>query len=780
MDLRWIARRLCVLLCVSAVALAGDDSYEQRRRLYLESHAKRPLNQGPNPRTWVDVERWCVAHACLATRARLDEANRYLSEVQWVSLWHGLVADTDVQVTDLLRSYLQFGKTKRLSPEAEAHLRELFAEWRVPNPDRNRRADREYAWPCEYTENHSLNILVGAYLIDVALGRDRSLRTTLLQQFLADRAKWGWSEFHSPNYAVVTAKALVCLADFAPDESVAKAARMHLDLLAYEFANHSLYHWRGVPFARGARSRANNRSNSFFELARLWFGDPAEGAKYAGGNFLVHVLTSGYRPPEGAVWLVDNLEQRGRYVMTEVATTGPSKLRVPITIWVTPTATMASAQGYGSYYDGCYWSISFASSPGNVITGTYAGGRNILQRRNVLATFGQVSWHGKLQRTKEGNITSGGDGRAFVGQIDLGDECHLLMIGDESEYADADSFRTALRALAPKFEEGVLTWPMPDGKAVRMVNRRVGSRWQLVRAEEDGKAIRLDRNFLFDSPYLRSVRGSRVVEALVSGRKWVYDFRDSANPKIAAARPSPFPDPPAENVAGPLGMEFLLVPAGEFPMGSSLAEGRRNERPQRWVHVDQFYVSKTETTVGQYKQFLAANPAAPKLPEWYLKKWGKGDDYPVAWVSWADATAFCQWLSKQDGHVYRLPTEAEWEKAAKGFAHRAYPWGGEYDGSQSGTRNGTYAPVGTKLTDRSPFGALDMAGNVWEWCSDWFASDYYESAPDSNPGGPEAGERRSLRGCGWNFDPDTFRCSYRTGLDPAKRSIHIGFRVVRD
>ena len=215
-------------------------------------------------------------------------------------------------------------------------------------------------------------------------------------------------------------------------------------------------------------------------------------------------------------------------------------------------------------------------------------------------------------------------------------------------------------------------------------------------------------------------------------------------------------------------------------MGSPLTEGRENERPQRWVHVDGFYLAKTEVTAGQYRAYLAANRKAAQPPEWYWKERAKTDDYPMAWVNWSEANAFCQWLSRQDGGSYRLPTEAEWEKAAKGFSHRAYPWGEEYDGTQSGTRNGTYAPVGSKETDVSPFGALDMAGNLWEWCADWFGAKYYEAAPVRSPKGPDSGEFRSLRGCGWNFDPDTFRCSYRTRFSPQERSLHIGFRVVRE
>ena len=150
----------------------------------------------------------------------------------------------------------------------------------------------------------------------------------------------------------------------------------------------------------------------------------------------------------------------------------------------------------------------------------------------------------------------------------------------------------------------------------------------------------------------------------------------------------------------------------------------------------------------------------------------------MTWVSWEEAENFCRWLSSRSGRKFRLPTEAEWEKAASGYAHRVYPWGDSYDGTQSGTKNGIYAPAGEHPLDVSPFGVRGMAGNAWEWCGDWYGADAYATMPYSNPHGSELGKQRVLRGCGWNFDPDTFRCSYRSRLEPMERTVHIGFRVV--
>lgn len=758
------------------MAHADDAAITGRRGPALVEFAKRELKQGPpNPQGWVDSERWCVAHAALATNNRLDEANKYFAEIVPVSASDGLIADTDIQVTDLLRSYLEF-KDTRLNAAAKANLEKYFAQWRVPNDDRNRRADVEYEWPGEYTENHSLNILVGAYLIDVALKRDTSARKALLEKFLHDRARWGWSEFHSPNYGVVTAKALTCLSDLAPDKSVADAARMVLDLICIEYGSQCVGNWRGIPFARGA-GRETSNSSSFLELARYWFapaGKPMEG----GDSFLPHLLTSKYRPPVIAEQLMNQTEKRGTYTMHGTVTHGPARQRIPIEIWVSPSATMASAQGFGSYYNGCYWSISFASAAGNVVTGNYGGCRNILQRDNVMATFGTVTWHGALKPVKSENLTIGGDEKMWVGQIDLPDDAHVLMVAPKAAHATADAFKAALTKLGADFKDGTLTWTMPDGRAVKMVNEREGKRWRMTQAYDAGKLVRLDTNLLYGAPHLQSVRGSAAIEVAWGGKRWTYDFRDLQNPRVVEEKTPALTALPVNEIDGPLGLKLIHIGSGDFVMGSGAGEGRQNERPQRWVEIDAYYISQTEVTYGMWKQYLNDNPTAPKPPDFFAKNWGKSDDYPMSCVSWDEAKAFCDWLSKKSGKKFSLPTEAQWEKASKGYEHRVYPWGDSYDASQSGTPNTTYAPVAKKPTDMSVFGVLDMSGNVYEWCADWYDAQAYSKTPDVNPTGPKEGKERVVRGCGWNFDPDTFRCSYRSRYAPTERAINIGFRVV--
>ena len=779
----WIYRtslaKMLALLLAMPMSYADEAVHASQYETSLAVFARRELRQGPpSPQGWVDTERWCVAHACLATNTRLDEANRYLSEIVPTNIFNGLIADTDVQVTDLLRSYLQF-KDSRLTPAAKANLKKFFTEWRVPNNDRNRRADSEYEWPCEYTENHSLNILVGAYLIDTALGRDRTAHRILLQRFLFDRAKWGWSEFHSPNYGMVTAKALTCLYDFAPDKSISEAARMTLDLLAIEYANQCVGQWRGIPFVRGA-GRETSNSSSFLELARFWFS-PADKQTEGGDSFLPHLLTSRYQPPAVACQIMNQPEKRGQYLMHSTVTHGPARLRIPIEIWVSPFATMASAQGSGSYYNGCYWSISFASALDNVITGNYASDHNILQCDNVLATFGSVTWHGALKPVKTGNITIGGDEKTWAGQIDLDDEAHVIMLSPRTTaHATPEAFRAALTALKAEFKDGTLTWTMPDGRAIKMVNERDGRRWRVVQAFESGKVIRLDRNLLYGSPIMQSVRGSAVIEVSWEGKRSTYDFRDMENPRVTAEKDANLSALPSDETDGPLGMKLLYIGAGDFVMGSGPGEGRKNERPQRWVELPGYYISQTEVTYGQWKQYLAENPSASKPPEWFAENWGKTDEYPMTYVTWNEANEFCNWLTKKSGKRFSLPTEAQWEKAAKGYGHRVYPWGDTYDATQSGTPNTTYAPVANNLKDMSPFGVLDMAGNAFEWCADWYDAEAYSKSPDINPAGPAQGTERVLRGCGWNFDPDTFRCSYRSRFAPDDHGVNIGFRVVRE
>jgi len=263
-----------------------------------------------------------------------------------------------------------------------------------------------------------------------------------------------------------------------------------------------------------------------------------------------------------------------------------------------------------------------------------------------------------------------------------------------------------------------------------------------------------------------------------------------------AARPQPAPAaaptaralPPV--IPGPAGHEWVLVPAGEFLMGSNEKRDRDasdDEMPQHQVYLDAYYIGRTPVTNAQYQRFVqtAGHPA----PEhWKQGRIPAGlDDHPVVCVSWDDAVAYCQWLTGQIGNpqsaignlVVRLPTEAEWEKAARGTDGRIYPWGNDWDSrkcnSSEGVKGGT-TPVGAYPAGASPYGCLDMAGNVWEWCADWYDENYYRNSPTSNPAGPNTGDGRVLRGGSWFNYHWGVRAAFRNWVNPGNRSNLIGFR----
>ncbi|MBM3315453.1 formylglycine-generating enzyme family protein [candidate division WOR-3 bacterium] len=234
----------------------------------------------------------------------------------------------------------------------------------------------------------------------------------------------------------------------------------------------------------------------------------------------------------------------------------------------------------------------------------------------------------------------------------------------------------------------------------------------------------------------------------------------------------------------------IRIPAGTFTMGSPRGEGDADERPQHRVSLSEYYVDKYEVTNRQYKRFCDATgrtyPSDPDftgMPGYFTAY----PSYPVVNVSWADAQAYCTWAGKQ------LPTEAEWEKAARGTDARKYPWGSaEPSGKRSNyaDRNtdsswrdanaddgyARTAPVGTYPAGVSPYGLMDMAGNVWEWCNDWHSESYYGSSANNNPQGPSSGPYRVTRGGSWLCSPMYLRAANRDRCGPSDRYHNLGFR----
>jgi formylglycine-generating enzyme required for sulfatase activity len=223
----------------------------------------------------------------------------------------------------------------------------------------------------------------------------------------------------------------------------------------------------------------------------------------------------------------------------------------------------------------------------------------------------------------------------------------------------------------------------------------------------------------------------------------------------------------------PLGMEYVTVPSGEFLMGGK--SGESDESPGHIVYLDTFEIGKFEATNEQYHQCVKASVCiSPRNSNYELEEYL---NHPVTDVSWFDAQTFCEW---NDPHG-RLPTEAEWEKAARGPNGKTYPWGYEIDSTYTNYDEnvGGTTPVGSYTKGVSSYGAYDMAGNVWEWVNDWYDGGYYEISPDINPLGPNDGTYRVLRGGSWGSANRFVRSSNRGWDLPANSGGFDGFRCSR-
>ncbi len=240
--------------------------------------------------------------------------------------------------------------------------------------------------------------------------------------------------------------------------------------------------------------------------------------------------------------------------------------------------------------------------------------------------------------------------------------------------------------------------------------------------------------------------------------------------------------------------EMVYVPEGRFLMGSTdleisaivaecavcEADWFRPEQPQHTVTLDAFWIDKTEVTNSQYRQCV--RDGACKKPR-CLDRTARdfdGSDQPVVCVSWHQAQTYCEWVGK------RLPTEAEWEKAARGTDGRKHPWGNtDPDCAKAnyapcrGATMGATLQVGSHPSGASPYGALDMGDNASEWVADWYDADYYSESPSRNPDGPSSGEERVVRGGSWVHSDWELRSAARDGLDPDYwSSLVVSFRCV--
>ena len=253
----------------------------------------------------------------------------------------------------------------------------------------------------------------------------------------------------------------------------------------------------------------------------------------------------------------------------------------------------------------------------------------------------------------------------------------------------------------------------------------------------------------------------------------------------------------AERAKLPAHDEMVRVPAGAFIMGSDKKvdhNAYRAEFPQRSVYLDAFDIDKFEVTTVQFLKFVLATNRSP-LIDWQYDGGNFQEtmvNHPVMHVSWYDADAYCTWAGK------RLPSSAEWEKAARGEDGRIYPWGNEPAGLSRANfgRTGLSGPVRDRperlllyppiiSVDKyenavSPYGVYQMAGNVAEWTADWYDSDYYKKAPNRNPKGPEKGTQKAFRGGGWVDSTPSVRPAQRNGTEPNTKMNWLGFRCARD
>ncbi|MGQ0504122.1 MAG: formylglycine-generating enzyme family protein [Myxococcaceae bacterium] len=237
---------------------------------------------------------------------------------------------------------------------------------------------------------------------------------------------------------------------------------------------------------------------------------------------------------------------------------------------------------------------------------------------------------------------------------------------------------------------------------------------------------------------------------------------------------------------------MISIPAGEFLRGSPEDFGMPEEHPARTIYVSAFEIDALPVTWADFERFIGAggyrDPALWDEEGWELKleqprfhsepEWAHvtGPTQPVCGVSFYEAQAYARWQEK------RLPTEAEWEKAARGTDGRVYPWGNEWSNDRCSFRGGPVraAPsVGSYPFGASPYGVLDMCGGLWEWCSDWFDTGYYELAPERDPQGPSQGLMKVARGGAWHAVPLLNRTANRNAWKPAARFSNVGFRCVR-
>ena len=274
------------------------------------------------------------------------------------------------------------------------------------------------------------------------------------------------------------------------------------------------------------------------------------------------------------------------------------------------------------------------------------------------------------------------------------------------------------------------------------------------RAEQMLSALNFPRA-RYASPYARL-----IVLAAYDSAGALQTMSAIAKPTLPERVPEPF---------------LVRIPEGWFAMGSE--QGQDNERPIHRVWIDAFQLAPCQVTNFEYGEFLGqVGKLAP--PFWNDPNFNHPQQ-PVVGVSWHEAVAYCEWLAVRTGRAYRLPTEAEWERAARGGVEGArFPWGDAPPESlQNYATRWQNGPEPVGQAKPNGFGVFDICANVHEWCSDWYAADYYAISPERNPRGPESGARRASRGGSWRHHIKISRCAARSSIPPHFQYADYGFRV---
>jgi formylglycine-generating enzyme required for sulfatase activity len=331
-------------------------------------------------------------------------------------------------------------------------------------------------------------------------------------------------------------------------------------------------------------------------------------------------------------------------------------------------------------------------------------------------------------------------------------------------------------------KDGLGPWELPEVRAclAEFVDRRLTVIPVLLPGAPQEPALPLLlRQFTWVD--LRSGLTSEKLDHLqwgITGRK--PDRREKlAAPRLAAVREREEPAKLDQTFTEPLtSIRFLWIRGGRFLMGGN---AHADEQPLHWVRVSPFWLGETPVTNSQYAVFL--EQTGYREPDYWHDGRFSSPDQPVVGVSWEDAQDFCLWLSQASGRSITLPSEAQWEFAARGADGRNYPWGNDVpDATRACFDSDQPSPVGSHPAGRGPFGTLDQAGNVWEWCLDgWDKKAYKKRAKKPKPDPvvePQKGnEKRVIRGGGWVYPAECLRSAYRSWLPASDRYDDIGFRV---